>query len=203
MYELTLQQVIVRLGAMLLLAAIHGCLLAFFARLLGDDGPRHDGRLTPSPLGHLDLIGTLAGVLFLIGWSRPMDIDPARLRGGGAGLVLCVVASLAGVAVFGALLQMLHGPALRFLGELAAQNTQMFLQEAGRMCVWFAIFNLAPIPPLAGGLLWRLFASDGAALAARYYLPGAGLLILLLASGAARRIVEPLAAPLTLLLGIR
>ncbi len=203
MYELTLQQVIVRLGAMLLIVAVYGCLLASVARLLGDDGPRHDGRLTISPFGHLDLIGLLAGVLFLMGWARPMDVDPARLRGGRVGLALCVGASLAGVALLGAALQLLQGPALRIPGELAAQNVQMFLQEAGRMCVWFAIINLVPVPPLAASALWRMAAENGAQLAARFYLPGAGLLIVLMASGLARKVVEPLAAPLSLMLGVR
>jgi hypothetical protein len=79
--EYTLQQFVLRLLAMVFVAAIHGFAVAGTACALGDPGPRYDGRLTANPFTHLDLLGTLAGV-FSLGWIRPIAIDPALLRFG-------------------------------------------------------------------------------------------------------------------------
>src|SRR5262245_14805353 len=70
--DLTLTQVAYRLCAMLLLVAVHGATVAATACALGDPGPRYDGRLRASPLVHLDLLGLLSGVLFAVGWSKPV-----------------------------------------------------------------------------------------------------------------------------------
>ena len=47
-----------RLLAMVFIAAVHGIAVAGTAFALGDPGPRYDGRLTPNPLSHLDVLGT-------------------------------------------------------------------------------------------------------------------------------------------------
>src|SRR5262249_38132215 len=92
--DYSLQQLVLRLVAMVFLAAVHGLAVAGAACALGDPGPRYDGRLTPHPLSHLDVLGTLAGV-FSAGWIKPIAIDPAELRTGRVGLVLVVLAGTA------------------------------------------------------------------------------------------------------------
>src|SRR5258707_9304630 len=83
--DLTLQQLVLRLIAYVFIAAVHGLAVAAVAVALGDQGPRYDGRLRVSPLAHLDIIGTAAGVLFSAGWIRPIAIDPFELRLGRLG----------------------------------------------------------------------------------------------------------------------
>ena len=58
---------------------------AFVADRLGDRIPRLQGRLTLSPLAHIDPIGTLAMPLFgvlsglpLIAWGKPVQTNPAN-----------------------------------------------------------------------------------------------------------------------------
>ncbi len=60
--DYSLQQLVLRLLAMVFVAAVHGVAVAGAAVAMGDPGPRYDGRLTPNPLRHLDMLGTLAGV---------------------------------------------------------------------------------------------------------------------------------------------
>ena len=83
-FDLTLNQLVLRLVAMVAIAAVHGLAVAGAAVALGDPGPRHDGRFTLNPLAHLDLLGATSGVLFSVGWIKPVAIDPALLRIGRA-----------------------------------------------------------------------------------------------------------------------
>ena len=48
--DLTLQLVVMRLFAGLIIATVQGATIAAVAVLLGDKGPRYDGRLTPAPV---------------------------------------------------------------------------------------------------------------------------------------------------------
>jgi Zn-dependent protease len=65
--------------------SIHEFGHAFVADRLGDRIPRLQGRLTLSPLAHIDPIGTLAMPLFgvlsglpLIAWGKPVQTNPAN-----------------------------------------------------------------------------------------------------------------------------
>lgn len=65
--------------------SIHEFGHAFVADRLGDRIPRLQGRLTLSPLAHVDVVGTLAMPLFaalsglpLIAWGKPVQTNPAN-----------------------------------------------------------------------------------------------------------------------------
>ena len=60
-----------RLCALVFIVGVHGAAVAASTCALGDPGPRYDRRLRLNPLVHLDLLGTLSGVLFSVGWSKP------------------------------------------------------------------------------------------------------------------------------------
>lgn len=150
-FDLSLQQIIMRVLAMLVLTGLHGFALAGIAGLLGDKGPRYDGRLTGNPFTHLDLFGLLAGIASLCGWIRPMRIDAAELRQGRIGLVLCVVASLAVLVVVGVLLLQLKPVAIAFAPAAASNQITAWLQILAEMSVVFAVINLVPLPPFTGG----------------------------------------------------
>ena len=83
--------------------------------LLGDPGPRYDGRLTANPFVHLDLFGSLALLLFGLGWSKPVAIDRKLLRGGRAGLLPPVLVAFAGLLLAAVALRLATAPALSWL----------------------------------------------------------------------------------------
>ena len=82
-----------------ILTAPHEFAHAWVATKLGDDTPRLEGRVTLHPLAHVDWIGTaiLPFVTSLLsggflGWGKPVNTNPAKLRGGLNGLALVALA---------------------------------------------------------------------------------------------------------------
>jgi Zn-dependent protease len=150
--DYTLQQFVLRLLAMVLIAAIHGFAVAGTANALGDPGPRYDGRLTANPFTHLDLLGTLAGV-FSVGWIRPIAVDPALLRFGRAGLVLVVLAGAAATLASVVVLRFARPHLLPLLPDTTSALAFALIETIGEVSVWFALVNVLPLPPLTGAHL--------------------------------------------------
>ncbi len=73
--EITLQSIAFRVLALLIIAGIHGGIVAGAAVLLGDKGPKYDGRLTIVPTRHIDFVGAVGLIIFGFGWAKPMAID--------------------------------------------------------------------------------------------------------------------------------
>lgn len=133
---------------------------AFVADRFGDRLPRSQGRLTLSPLAHIDLLGTIviplvaafvSGVPF-IAWGKPVQTNPSgmttrlprttanllvSLAGPFMNLVLAVLVSVGLIAVArtGHLSMSVAGAVIRFVVVL---NISLMF------------FNLLPIPPLDG-----------------------------------------------------
>src|SRR5260370_3356613 len=80
---------------------------AWVATRLGDDTPTLEGRVTLNPLAHVDWIGTvllplimsLSGAGF-IGWVRPVNTNPNKLRWGLKGMALVAMAGPASNLIF-------------------------------------------------------------------------------------------------------
>src|SRR5579864_8847252 len=82
-----------------LLTAPHEFAHAWVATRLGDDTPRLEGRVTLNPLAHVDWLGTLILPALMslmgsgfIGWGKPVNTNPAKLRGGLNGLLAVALA---------------------------------------------------------------------------------------------------------------
>jgi Zn-dependent protease len=148
--DFTIQAMVSRLLAGLIVVTIHGAVLAAMAVMLGDKGPRYDGRLTLSPAAQVDLFGLAAIVLSGFGWGRVVDIDKAQLRHGSLAVVATVLAGSAALLLLAWLLTLLIIPALTVLPYTAGLTTAAFLRFAAPFAVWIALFSLLPLPPLAG-----------------------------------------------------
>jgi Zn-dependent protease len=191
LFDLSLHQLIIRLGAALILIAVHGFALAGVACSIGDRGPQYDGRLTLNPLNHFDVLGGLTMIFFQLGWIRPIAIDPSALRLGRIGLVLCVVASLSITLIVAVLLQSLRIPALAYLPSAIAPTIIAILNETPAMGASFAVFNLLPVPPLTGAHFLVAVRPDLAPLLARYGLYFAIALVGLAVLGVPQYLLQP------------
>lgn len=148
--ELTIQLVVMRFLSGLIIATVQGAAIAAAAFLLGDKGPRFDGRLTLVPFSHIDLLGLGSIMLSGFGWSRPVTIDAGQLRWGRWGLVIAALAGSIALLAVGYLILQLAIPLLTLLPFTAGLTAAAFVRVAAQLCVWMALFTLLPLPPLAG-----------------------------------------------------
>ena len=151
--DLTLQSIGFRVLTLLIIVGIHGGILAGMAVLLGDKGPKYDGRLTISPFSHIDFVGAISMIIFGLGWAKPMDIDSQLFRIRSFGIVATIFIGFVGLLVIAALLNELVLTALTTLPFTVGIASAEFLRGASSLTVWFALLSLIPIPPLTAGLL--------------------------------------------------
>ncbi len=191
MGDLTLQHVVLRIFAMLLIAPVHGFAIAATACATGDPGPRYDDRLTLNPLRHVDPIGGLLTVLFTVGWIRPIAVDPNRLRPGRAGLLAVLAGASCATLALAVLLRLMRPYVLNRLPDTMAATFFVFVATVGELCVSFTVFNLLPLPPLTGlhVLVAVLPRTRESLRRARPYFTV--LLALLIATGLVARLLAP------------
>jgi Zn-dependent protease len=139
---------------------LHEISHGWVALAFGDDTAKRAGRLTLNPLAHVDPIGTLLvpGLLVLsgvgwFGWAKPVPVDLGRLR---SPRNQGVVVSLAGPATN----LVLAGISAVLFIELGAATAwpavwAQVLFYLGLVNIGLAVFNLIPIPPLDGSVVFE------------------------------------------------
>src|SRR5215470_8680406 len=128
-----------RLCAVLFVSALQGAAMAAAACALGDQRPRHDGRLTLNPLRQVDVLGGLVALVFSIGWARWIAIDPRKLRHGPIDLVLVVLAGLAAILLGVLALQAVRPLLLPLLPDTAAATSFELIRTTIELGVWFVV----------------------------------------------------------------
>ena len=152
---MNVEAAILNVSLLWLLTTPHEFAHAWVATKLGDDTPRKEGRVTLNPLAHVDWIGTtilpaltsLFGGGF-IGWGKPVNSNPAQLRGGLRGLAVVALAGPASNVVFAVILA-----AAALLTARVALPFAQYAATGAELSIYLAIFNLLPIPPLDGSKL--------------------------------------------------
>jgi Zn-dependent protease len=176
---MNLQAALINVALLWLLTTPHEFAHAWVATKLGDDTPRLQGRVTLNPLAHVDWIGTvllpavtsLAGAGFL-GWGRPVNTNPSKLRGGWNGMALVALAGPASNVVFAVVLAAVAAATANVNPAVAN-----FASQGVWLSLYLALFNLIPVPPLDGSklLLAARIPVQIYSMVARY-----GLLVLIL-----------------------
>jgi Zn-dependent protease len=192
--DLTLQQVVLRIVAVLLIVSVHGWTIAAMACRLGDPGPRHEERLSFNPIRHLDVLGFLLAVLFTFGWIRSITIDRDRLWLGRAGLAIVAVAASGTTIGLAVLMQLMRPIMLNWLSDTASTSFFILVETVAQLCVSFTLFNLLPVPPLTGRYLLAAILSPGRDMSGRLSAYVAVLLALAIASGMIARLFAPIEA---------
>jgi Zn-dependent protease len=153
-YELILFCVIV--PSIILHEVSHGYVAQFF----GDDTAARAGRLTLNPLKHIDPVGTLIVPALLsltsfgvFGWAKPVPVNVARLRKPRNQGVLVSLAGPLTNAILAAIAAVIFTKVLHPVGQLSLLDQILFY--FGLVNVTLMVFNLIPIPPLDGSVLFE------------------------------------------------
>lgn len=138
-----------------LLTTPHEFAHAWVATRLGDDTPRLQGRVTLNPMAHVDWLGTviLPAITSLfgggfIGWGRPVNTNPGKLRWGLNGLALVAMAGPVSNVIFAVILAGLARATVATAPAFAR-----FAASGVNLSLYLAIFNMLPVPPLDGSKL--------------------------------------------------
>lgn len=137
-----------RIPALLLALTIHEYAHAAVADSLGDPTPRFTGRLTMNPFVHLDLVGTIMLVVAGFGWAKPVQVDPRYFRDGRKSMMAVSFAGPGANFFLAFISLLLVGVFSTF--SYSKQGIYTFLFLMAQYNIWFALFNLIPVPPLDG-----------------------------------------------------
>lgn len=172
--------VVIQFAVLLFSLSLHEASHAWVADRQGDYTARYMGRVTLNPVAHIDPIGTLLFPLLqffthlpLIGWAKPVPVNPAHLRDPRRDQILVSLAGpgsnlLASASAF-ALLAMLktaspevNGLFLNMVSTMQIPHRTSILAPVVGILFFLliinlalALFNLIPIPPLDGH--WVLY----------------------------------------------
>lgn len=173
------------LPIVLISIAIHEFAHAKIADMSGDPTPRNQGRVTLNPLVHLDPIGTIMIILsslsgYGIGWGRPVQVDPRKMRNPRWDDMLCAL----GGPVSNFLQATVYAIVLRVLlmgGMIGPDSVVTFALGAGVIInLGLCFFNLIPIGPLDGHWILGAFLPAPQRLAWFRFNRGPGALIFLI-----------------------
>jgi Zn-dependent protease len=163
-----LLRILFLIPALLLGFVLHELAHAAVALSQGDPTPRNQGRLSLDPRRHIDPIGLVLVLFVGIGYARPVQINPSRLRsefsrllvaiaGPAANLGIAILASVA-LKVIAASQSVLGFPDFTAVCSLAVSPIEVLktvLFYIYTLNLFLMIFNLIPIPPLDGFELIR------------------------------------------------
>ena len=144
-----LMNMIAGLPGIIIAMVIHEYAHARVAVALGDFTPRMMGRLTLSPMAHLDPIGLLMLLVAHFGWAKPVQINPYNFSNPRRDDILVSVAGpLANlITAFATLLVIIF---MMKLDIPMTDGMHLVLNLIMIININFAIFNMLPIPPLDG-----------------------------------------------------
>jgi len=167
-------QFILYMVALIFSLSVHEAMHAWMSNRFGDDLAHSQGRVSLSPVTHVDPIGTLLfpAIAFftgapLLGWARPTPVNPLRWREKRKANFWVSIAGILGnfaIAIvigiiililvnMGAIRALTNGRQYALLAaneESTMQGVAALLETFFVMNIGLAVFNLFPIPPLDG-----------------------------------------------------
>ena len=161
-----LQATLLSLPGLVLALTFHEYAHAKMADRLGDPTPEEQGRLTLSPVAHMDPVGTICLLFANFGWGRPVQVNPSYFRNPARDNML--------VAAAGPIMNFILAFVLLIIYAILSISTPALIQLAtGVTSAWtilyeivagaavlnvsLGVFNLLPVPPLDGSKIFAYF----------------------------------------------
>jgi Zn-dependent protease len=134
---------------------IHEYAHAYVAYKFGDPTAKNQGRLTLSPLAHLDPLGTLLIFIAGFGWARPVPVNRFYFKNPRlAGILVSVAGPLSNLLIAAVSLiiwfVLLRTGITENLAPKAGEALYHLFNMLIHLNVLLFLFNLLPFPPLDG-----------------------------------------------------
>lgn len=145
--------IVLSVPAILLAFTAQGYARALVADKLGDKGPRAQGRLNFNPLSHIDPMGFLLILIFKFGWTKPVEVNASALKRGRKDYIKVAVAAPIANLIIGFIFSLLLVLYMVVLGNVTGEAKiigALMIEYVAVINISLAIFNLIPIPGLAG-----------------------------------------------------
>lgn len=157
--ELAVIYLALSLPAVVICLSFHEASHGFAAYLLGDRTAKDSGRLTLSPLAHIDPWGFICLLFFGFGWARPVPVNVSNFKNRKRDMAITALAGpvsnilLAFIFYcFYFIIVAISNPSNFFM-----QAVTMFFQITASMSVGLGVFNLIPVHPLDGSRILDAF----------------------------------------------
>ena len=206
--------IVIELATFLFAITVHESSHAATANYFGDPTAKRLGRISLNPWRHIDIFGTVILPIILtiigapvIGWAKPVPVNPTNLRQPRRDYMLVSVAgpasNLAMACIFAGafyLLRLYYG----FLPSPIVQPISLILQYSCIINLYLALFNMIPVQPLDGSSVLACFLPrDLAAKFMSFQSYGFIVLYLLVYLGVLQKVINPVAGFILNLLGLR
>ena len=129
--------------------SIHEVAHGLVSYWMGDPTAKLEGRLSLNPFKHIDWAGLVCLLFFGFGWAKPVPVNPNNFKNYRVGNFIVSLAGAAGNLV-GAIICAL------ILKFSPMYSISIIAATALNYNLWFAAFNLLPVPPLDG---WGVISS--------------------------------------------
>jgi Zn-dependent protease len=149
---------LIRYIGLVVLLSFHEWAHAWVALKCGDDTAQREGRVSFNPLVHICPIGTVAMPIlgfvlsgtalgaFVIGWAKPVPVNPSNLRQPRIDDTL--------IAIAGPMMNLLLGALLVACAKAAVLAGSPQVRDLcilyAKVSLFLCFFNMLPIPPLDG-----------------------------------------------------
>lgn len=145
------------LPAVVLCLSVHEAAHGGMAYALGDRTARDAGRMTLSPLAHIDPWGFLCLLLFGFGWARPVPVNISNFKNRRWGMALTALAGPLSNMVTAFVFYCLYIAAGTFIPGTFGYVVMQFCMVVASMSVGLGVFNLIPVHPLDGSRVLDAF----------------------------------------------
>ena len=161
----SIEEIVLTLPGLIISLTLHEFAHAYVAVKLGDPTPENQGRLTISPLAHMDPVGTICLIFAGFGWGKPVQINPTNFKNpekdsakvSAAGPIMNLILAF----IFSIIYSILVIVGIK-TGNYASADVStpfgvlyLIIVNTIVLNLGLAIFNLLPFPPLDGSKIFR------------------------------------------------
>ncbi len=152
MFNRSIETILLTIPAIIIGFSFHEFAHAFASHKLGDPTPGNQGRLTLSPLAHIDIIGFILILLAGFGWAKPVQINPRYYKNPRRDELIVSLAGPAMNLVVAFVFVVIYRLTVNFYtsDNVIIYNLLRVIEYITWINIILFFFNLIPLPPLDG-----------------------------------------------------